>query len=327
MAIRFREGQPLILGFNLASLVLFGFLFAGSQNVEFLFYEGVILFFIGLIGLTDAKVLYPNSLLWSLTLWAQLHLAGGGLFVGGQKLYERILVPLVGAPYHVFRYDQLVHVLGFGVCTVLALHLLRPCLLKPNIPPKGRVAFLVVLAGLGFGALNEIVEFASTVLLKRTGVGGYENNALDLVADLAGALLAVFFLRFRRKRIRVTAAVIEKEGKILLAQRGGEDPLAGQWEFPGGKIESGEAPRDCLVREIQEELGIRVKVGEFLCSSSYDYEHVAINLLAYRCKWHSGEMRRNAHQALKWVRPEELSGLDIAPADLPIAAAIQRAPV
>lgn len=319
MKIRFREGQMLLLGFNLASLALFGFLFAGSRNLEFLAYEGVILFFIGLVALTDSKVLYPKGLLWGLTLWAQLHLAGGGLFLGGQKLYEKILVPLVDAPYHVFRYDQMVHILGFGVCTILAWHLLMPHLRKPDAPPRGGLAFLLVLAGLGFGAVNEIVEFSSTVILARTGVGGYVNNALDLVADLIGALIALAWLRFRKRKVLVTAAVIDRDGKFLLAQRGPGDRLAGKWEFPGGKIEQGETPQDCLSREIREELGIVVQVGEFLCSSRFDYDHASVEIFAYRCKWVSGKLQQNAHQALQWLSPEELSEVDLAAADRPIA--------
>jgi len=319
LKIRFREGQKRLLGFNMASLVLFGFLFVGSRNLEFLAYEGVILFFMGLIALTDQKVLYPNGLLWSLTLWAQLHLAGGGFLLGGEKLYGRILVPLVGDPYHIFRYDQLVHILGFGVCTLLAWHLLRPFLKKPDSPPRGGLAFLVVLAGLGFGAINEIVEFSSTVVLAKTGVGDYVNNALDLVADLLGALLALAWMRLKGRRVLVTAAVIEKEGKFLLAQRGHEDRLAGKWEFPGGKIEPGETPQDCLSREIREELGIEVQVGDFLCSSRFDYDHVSVEIFAYRCTWVSGELQQNAHEAHQWVSREDIAAVDLAAADRPIA--------
>ena len=319
MGVHLREGQKQLLGFNLASLVLFGFLFVQSGNLEFMVYEGVILLFMGLVALTDPKVLYPNGLLWGLTIWAQLHLAGGGLFFGGQKLYEKILVPLAGAPYNIFRYDQMVHVLGFGVCTLLVWHLIRPLLREPDSSPRGRLAFLVVLGGLGFGAVNEIVEFAATVIMPETGVGGYVNNALDLVADLIGALVAVAWLRFRKRRVLVTAAVIEKEGKVLLAQREQGDRLAGKWEFPGGKIEKGETPKDCLAREIREELGIEVRVGEFICSSRFDYDHASVEVLAYRCKWVGGELQQNAHQALQWVVPEALVEIDLAEADRPIA--------
>ena len=319
MILRFREGQKALLAFNVVSLCLFGFLFLEAGNLEFVLYEGVIVFFLVLIAATDSKVLYPKGLLWGLTLWAQMHLAGGGLFLGGAKLYEKVLVPLVGAPYWVFRYDQLVHVVGFGFCTLLAWHLLRPRLARPDIPPRGGLAFLLVLAGLGFGAVNEIVEFASTVALERTGVGGYVNNALDLVADLGGALLALAWIRLGPRPVLVTAAVIERDGRVLVAQRGSGDPLSGKWEFPGGKIEPGETPERCLVREIREELGIEVRVQEFLCSSRFAYDHVTVELLAYRCAWVSGEIRLDAHQAVLWTTAGDIDRLDLAEADLPIA--------
>ena len=319
MRLRFREGQKALLAFNVMSLCLFGFFFLEAGNLEFVLYEGVIVFFMVLIAATDPKVLYPKGLLWGLTLWAQMHLAGGGLFLGGAKLYEKVLVPLVGAPYWIFRYDQLVHVVGFGFCTLLAWHLLRPRLARPDLPPRGGLAFLLVLAGLGFGAVNEIVEFASTVLLERTGVGGYVNNALDLVADLAGALLALAWLRLGPGPVLVTGAVIEHDGRVLVAQRNPGDPLSGKWEFPGGKIEPGETPERCLVREIREELGIEVRVEQFLCLSRFGYDHVTVELLAYRCAWVSGEVRANAHQAILWATAAEIAGLDLAEADLPIA--------
>ena len=118
---------------------------------------------------------------------------------------------------------------------------------------------------------------------------------------------------------RVAAAVIGRDGKVLLAQRGPADRLAGKWEFPGGKIEPGETPEDCLAREIREELGIEVWVGDFLCSSRFDYDYASVELYAYRCRWVSGELQHNAHQALQWVLPSDLPKVDLAAADRPIA--------
>ena len=83
----------------------------------------------------------------------------------------------------------------------------------------------------------------------------------------------------------VTAAIIVKDGKVLIAKRKPTDKLPDKWEFPGGKIEPDETPRDCLAREMKEEFGITVSVGEFLGESVYHYEHGAIRLLAYRACW------------------------------------------
>ncbi len=70
---------------------------------------------------------------------------------------------------------------------------------------------------------------------------------------------------------RVTAAIIVKKNHIFLAQRPAGDPLAGKWEFPGGSIEPGETPEQCLTRELCEEFGIRATVGRFFCESRYSY--------------------------------------------------------
>jgi len=118
--------------------------------------------------------------------------------------------------------------------------------------------------------------------------------------------------------IRVTAAIIEQDGKILLAKRKKEDPLKGKWEFPGGKIETNESPEACLKRELQEELGIDAVVGEFFCSSKYQYEHIAIELLVFRIESFAGEIKPNEHADLAWVAPVELNNYELPAADRPI---------
>jgi 8-oxo-dGTP diphosphatase len=117
---------------------------------------------------------------------------------------------------------------------------------------------------------------------------------------------------------KVTAAVIEKDGKILIAKRKQKDPLGGKWEFPGGKLESGETPEACLKRELREELGIETRVGEFLCSSRFVYRHIAIELLAYRTSYVSGEIRLHEHERVEWILPEELNDYDFSEADKPV---------
>ena len=119
--------------------------------------------------------------------------------------------------------------------------------------------------------------------------------------------------------IRVTAAVIEKEGKILCAQRPQNDALAGLWEFPGGKIEPGEAPEACLRREIQEELGLEIEVRSLLCKTLHEYPGKIIELHVYRCRLEDPRQlpaRLESHQAIQWLSPEELLTLTWAPADL-----------
>ena len=118
--------------------------------------------------------------------------------------------------------------------------------------------------------------------------------------------------------IKVTAAVIEENGRILIAQRGEGGPFGNKWEFPGGKVEPRETPEQCLERELYEELGIQARAGEFLGSSRYDYGHIAVELLAFRVKEFSGEIRLTEHQQSRWVLPHELEDYDFPEADRPI---------
>jgi uncharacterized membrane protein YjdF len=196
--ITIRKGQWPILAANLACLSLFTAIYTSRRNYEFLIYLGVIVFFLLLILATNRKVAYPNDILWGLTAWAALHMSGGGIYLGGTKLYEIILVP-VSEAYGIFRFDQFVHIVGFGVATLVMYHLIRP-FLGPGPRGWGALSIVVVMAGLGVGALNEIVEFAATVAVPETGVGGYVNTSLDLVADLVGALGALALIRIKEAR-------------------------------------------------------------------------------------------------------------------------------
>ncbi len=122
---------------------------------------------------------------------------------------------------------------------------------------------------------------------------------------------------------KVTAAVIEREGKILIARRKGGDPLAGKWEFPGGKVEAGETPEECLKRELREELGIETEIRSFLCSSRFAYRHMAVELLAYRTSYVSGEITLGEHDRIEWILPEELGNYDFSEADQPVVRRLQ----
>lgn len=121
----------------------------------------------------------------------------------------------------------------------------------------------------------------------------------------------------------VTAAVIEKDGRILIARRKKGDHLANKWEFPGGKLEPGETPEEGLARELHEEFGIRTEVGEFIGSSRFAYRHAAIELLAYRVVCLSDEFKVRDHEEIRWVPPEELGRYDFSEADRPIVRKLQ----
>jgi 8-oxo-dGTP diphosphatase len=117
--------------------------------------------------------------------------------------------------------------------------------------------------------------------------------------------------------IDVTAAILIKDGKVLIAKRKPDDKQPDKWEFPGGKIEAGESARECLKREMQEEFGIDVRIGAFLGESVYHYRHGSIRLLAYLAGWEGGELALNDHTDYTWVPCERLGEFDFTPADLP----------
>ena len=124
--------------------------------------------------------------------------------------------------------------------------------------------------------------------------------------------------------IDVTAAILSNNGRLLIAQRKTTGKLPNKWEFPGGKIEPGETPEECLKREMKEEFDIGVTIGEYLGESIFHYDHGSIRLLAYRTNWIAGEFILKDHQAIEWVNKNELSDYDFAPADMPFVDKLRR---
>ncbi|MBW9054400.1 8-oxo-dGTP diphosphatase MutT [Rhizobium mesosinicum] len=129
-----------------------------------------------------------------------------------------------------------------------------------------------------------------------------------------------------RKLLLVAAcALIDTDGRILLAQRPEGKSLAGLWEFPGGKVEPGETPEQTLVRELNEELGVITKVPCLapltFASHSYDTFHLLMPL--YVCRRYEGIPLGREGQAIKWVRPQALRDYPMPPADEPLIPVLQ----
>jgi 8-oxo-dGTP diphosphatase len=129
-----------------------------------------------------------------------------------------------------------------------------------------------------------------------------------------------------RRHIHVACAIIERAGLVLAAQRSAAMALPLKWEFPGGKIDAGESPEECLRREIVEELGVHVQVGRPLAPATHHYPAFTVTLHPFVCSIESGELTLHEHAAVTWLRPEELSTLDWAEADLPVIDAYRREP-
>lgn len=125
--------------------------------------------------------------------------------------------------------------------------------------------------------------------------------------------------------IKVVAALIEKDKKVLLAKRStGDINVFGKWEFPGGKVEQDENEFDAIEREIKEEFELIIKAREFIINNVCEYPTKVVDLRLYKCDYVSGEFNLHDHSEYKWVDKEELLEYDLAPADIPLAEYVKK---
>ena len=121
----------------------------------------------------------------------------------------------------------------------------------------------------------------------------------------------------------VTAAgvIVNHKGEILCTKRdvGKYDYVSLKWEFPGGKIEEGETPRQTLERELREELNIKVEIGEFYYHVEHDYPDFHLSMAVFKCKFNEQEISMNVHKEIMWMKPQDMMQLDWAAADIPVA--------
>ncbi len=118
--------------------------------------------------------------------------------------------------------------------------------------------------------------------------------------------------------IEVVCGIIYKEDKVFLARKKTGKALAGFWEFPGGKIEKHESPKEALERELHEELGMIVSIQSYLGSNQHQYASNTIKLMAYTCLFIDATLNLIDHDLYEWVAPSDLINYEIAPADLPL---------
>lgn len=184
----------LYLAVAVAAAVRFG-------NIEFVFYIGVMLVLIAAVVSVYRAARLSSGALWALSVWGLLHMMGGLVQVptgwptheGATVLYSLWLIP--GR----LKYDQVVHAFGFGVTTWVCWQALVAAFRSRGVvaTPAFGLLVLVWAAGLGFGAVNEVVEFAAVLLIPNTNVGGYVNTGWDLVANMTGATVtALLIARF-----------------------------------------------------------------------------------------------------------------------------------
>jgi 8-oxo-dGTP diphosphatase len=129
----------------------------------------------------------------------------------------------------------------------------------------------------------------------------------------------------RRLVIVAACALLDPKGAVLIAKRSEGRPLAGLWEFPGGKVETGEQPEEALIRELHEELGIEIAMRDLtpLTFASHAYPNFHLLMTVYLCRRWQGRVTAHEGQELLWVKPDTLHRYDMPPADEPLKIALR----
>tara|TARA_Y100000310_G_scaffold336860_1_gene422485 strand:+ start:401 stop:982 length:582 start_codon:yes stop_codon:yes gene_type:complete len=183
---------------NVLILAVFTLWFLIKGNYEFLLYTVTIGLLIWIIAKTDKIFSYTSIAKWGFVVWLFAHFSGGAFYFSGVRLYDIVLIPLMGDPFFILRYDQLMHIFSYVVLTSFAYSMIV------NFADKKAKLYLIAitafLAGMGISALNEVIEFSTVVFFNSTGVGNYYNNALDLVFNAIGAAIAVLFMHKNNKK-------------------------------------------------------------------------------------------------------------------------------
>jgi len=184
-------------------VAVLGAVSTGSK--EFLFYIAVMVILMAAVWAVHRRVNLTNPTLWALSLWGLLHMIGGLITVpegwpaNGENrvLYSLWLIP------DFLKYDHVVHSFGFGVTTLVCWQGVKSILRRTgaSVTPTFGLMVLAWAAGLGFGAVNEVIEFIAVLLVPNTNVGGYINTGWDLIANLTGATVAAALIYFKDQQL------------------------------------------------------------------------------------------------------------------------------
>ena len=185
----------LMLYFAIGYLVIFAILAIINKNYEFLYYTFILSALILLIVLYHKKIHLSKTVLFGLTILGVMHLLGGNIHISGTNLYDIWLIPP-----NILKYDNLVHVFGIFVATFAIFSIIQPHLNKKINHNPFLLSLILVSIAMGIGSFNEILELVAVVFLGATKqVGDYFNNALDLVFNLIGSIIACFFIIIRHR--------------------------------------------------------------------------------------------------------------------------------
>jgi len=195
--------ELLVLAFTGGYLLPFAGVCLRGGNREFILYLGVLVVLIAAVAWLHARVRLNVFTLWGLSLWGLAHLAGGLVTIPESwpredtpVLYDWWIVP------NRLKFDQAVHTYGFAITTWVCWQGLVRAFQRHGVAVRPSLGLLTLCfaAGMGFGALNEVVEFAAVLLVPETNVGGYMNTGWDLVANAAGCLTAVAIIGLASRR-------------------------------------------------------------------------------------------------------------------------------
>jgi hypothetical protein len=188
------RGLVPVVSFTAAYLLAATSIAVARGNYEFLYYIAVMLLLVYVVWLVRRAAALTTAAIWGLSVWGLLHMCGGLLVVpaswpidsGSRVLYSLWLIP------EYLKYDQVVHAYGFGIATWVCWQGMQAAIATRGgrAEPTPGLMVLAATAGMGLGALNEVVEFLATLALPNTNVGGYLNTGWDLVANLVGAAVA-----------------------------------------------------------------------------------------------------------------------------------------
>jgi len=190
--------RPFGVYLSIAILLIFTIIFVAKGNYEFLTYTLTIGILIWVIAKTDKIFHYPQIAKIGFAVWLLLHFLGGSIKIGATRLYDFMLIPILGEPLNIFRYDQFMHAFCYFVFIFFVYAIVNGSLKeKAN---KWIIAFIIILIAEGIGAVNEIIELSTVVFFNSQGVGNYFNNALDLVFNFIGACIGAWIILRKRNR-------------------------------------------------------------------------------------------------------------------------------
>ncbi len=186
--------------FTVTYILAFTIWFLSIGDYEFIVYIVTMSALLLLVVMSLDKAEYTLGMLWALSLWGLMHMAGGSLPVNDSVLYNLHLIPVVETEnLFILKYDQLVHAYGFGITAWVLYHLLTRHF--PATQGTATALCYPALASMGLGAVNEMIEFSAVLAVPDTNVGGYFNTALDLCFNAMGAVIAMIVVGFRDRAV------------------------------------------------------------------------------------------------------------------------------